>query len=131
MADTERYATVGFILKDGGIKENIKLLNRMTKEKVKSLAEDSCKNIIEPYAKRNARWKDRTGNARRGLNAKVSKKVLKYQITVAHGVWYGIRLETWFERRYAILEETIKMTSPKVLENYRNLLDKCGYFPKK
>lgn len=127
---SQRYATVGFKLETGKIAENLKLLNKNTKQKVESLANDACKNIVEPYAKTNARWKNRTWRARKGLNAKVEKKGLKYNITIAHGVWYGVRLETLFEKRYAILEETIKMTSPQILASYKNLLDKCGFIGK-
>lgn len=127
----ERYAKVSYQLKTGKITENLKLLNKSTKAKVLELAEDACKNIVEPYAKKNARWKNRTWKARKGLNASVEKKGLKYNITIAHGVWYGVRLENWFERRYAILDETMKMTSPQVLASYANLLDRCGFIPKK
>lgn len=131
MEGGQRYGTIQFTLKDGGIRENLKLLNRKTKKTIENFANDACKNIVEPYAKKNARWKNRTWMARRSLNAKVEKKGLKYQISVAHGVWYGVRLETWFEKRYAILWETIKMTSPQVMASYSKLLDKCGFFPSK
>ena len=39
------------------------------------------------------------------------------RIKLSHGVWYGYRLETWFGRRYAILEPTLKIYGPQIMRD--------------
>jgi hypothetical protein len=49
---------------------------------------------VETSARRNAKWHDRTGNARSGLRGiPDSKPGGPYKIILAHGVPYGIYLE--------------------------------------
>ena len=63
---------------------------------------------MENYAKDNASWTDQTGNARQGLNSwveEISEDIVR--IYLAHGVEYGIYLETKWAGRYAIIWETI------------------------
>jgi hypothetical protein len=49
---------------------------------------------LEAYAKGNAAWTDRTGNARQGLNAGVEPKgPNKLALFLAHGMEYGTYLE--------------------------------------
>jgi hypothetical protein len=63
---------------------------------------------LENSAKRNARWTDRTGSARGRLKAEPSLRPNGLRISLAHGVDYGIWLELANEKRYAIIEETIR-----------------------
>lgn len=65
--------------------------------------------IFEAYAKTNARWTDRTGNARQTLNAdwqRISAETVV--LWLAHGVEYGIYLEKRWAGRYAIIWPTIE-----------------------
>ena len=60
--------------------------------------------VIETYAKDNAPWTDRTGNARQGLHGfveDVSESVVA--IVLAHGMDYGKWLELAHHGRYAII----------------------------
>lgn len=55
-----------------------------------------CENIakdLENQAKTNAKWTDRTGNARQGINGKSNFNGKKATITLSHGVSYGRILE--------------------------------------
>lgn len=65
--------------------------------------------IIETYAKQNARWTDRTSNARQGLNAfvqEISQDIVR--IYLAGGVDYQIWLEVRWAGKYAIIWESLQ-----------------------
>lgn len=82
---------------------------------------------LESYAKKNARWKDRTGDARRRLKGDYERTKTGYQLSLAHGVKYGIWLELAMERRYAIIEETIeKVGQDEIMPAFKGFLDKLG-----
>lgn len=77
-----------------------------------------CKN----YAQTNARWKDRTGNARQGLF--FSSKVTDKEITIilAHRMEYGFWLELAHQRRYKILEEALEKHVAEFLDALKELI---------
>lgn len=88
-------------------------------DKVTREMEEACKlhagktaAKMEKYAKENRRWKDRTGDARKGLTGKAvhSKDGVSAEIWQdlygESGGKYGYYLETAHDGRYAILDET-------------------------
>lgn len=80
---------------------------------------------VEAYARRNAKWRDRTGNARNGLRGiPESQKGGPYKIILAHGVPYGIYLEVRFSGKYAIINPTIAVEGPEVMRTVQNGLPK-------
>lgn len=74
---------------------------------------DSYALRTETYAKSNAPWRDRTGNARSGLAAQSSTRATAtggiYQIDLYHRVPYGIWLETKHGGRNAIISRAISV----------------------
>jgi hypothetical protein len=62
---------------------------------------------VESYAKENAPWEDRTGDAREGLTAKGQQRLFEYRIILYHTVDYGIWLEVRWGGKYAIIVPTI------------------------
>lgn len=82
---------------------------------------------LEAYMKANRPWTDRTGNARAGLKAELSTSKAKYSNTIAlsHSVWYGVFLEYAMEKRFAIIEPTIRLQGPKIVSD---LQGKIGSF---
>jgi hypothetical protein len=70
---------------------------------------------VENYAQQNARWQDRTGQARRGLTATGSSSITKYTIDLFHTVDYGIWLEVRWSGRYAIIIPTIEVMGPRFM----------------
>lgn len=73
----------------------------------------------------NRPWTDRTGKAKATLNAKVSQpSATTVRITLAHGVDYGIWLELAHEKKYAIIEPTIRLEGPRIVEDMNTLMDK-------
>lgn len=92
--------------------------------KIKNYLSNSCEEL-EYYMKENAPWNDRTGNARRGLNAKVEHpKDNYYRIALKHGVIYGKYLENAMEKRFAILEPTVRLKGPDVINGMKGLLNR-------
>lgn len=82
---------------------------------------------FESYMKANHPWTNRTGAAERGLSAKVSHSKMNYVQTIElkHGVPYGVYLEYSMERRFAILEPTIRIKGPEIVND---LQGKIGMF---
>lgn len=83
-------------------------------------------SMLEAYMKSHHPWQNRTGNAERGLNARVTQSKKKYVTTIelAHGkdIWYGVYLEYSMGRRFAIIEPTIRIKGPEVMENMAALM---------
>lgn len=79
---------------------------------------------LQSEAQHDARWTDRTGDARRRLRGYESKVANGYQIALEHGVKYGIYLEEAMEKRYAIIQPTIQKVSPEILKGFQGLLDR-------
>lgn len=81
------------------------------------------KPILETAAKEHAPWTDRTANARQGLQALVDElandTVVLY---LAHGVDYGIYLETKYAGRYAIIWPTISEHLPRIFAMLQSVL---------
>lgn len=74
---------------------------------------------MEQYMKSNHPWRNRTGNAERGLSAKLTSSKAQYvqTITLAHGVPYGVYLEYSMERRFAIIEPTMRLMGPRIVDD--------------
>lgn len=90
---------------------------------VRIYAETQARNL-EGYAKEHRPWTDRTGDARKRLTGYVTEIPNGYRINLAHGVNYGIWLELAMEKRFAILEPTVRLRGPEVLRGLQGLLDR-------
>ena len=90
---------------------------------IRMYAESQAKNL-EGYAKEHRPWTDRTGDARKHLTGYVSTIPNGYRINLAHGVDYGVFLELAMEKKYAILEPTVRLKGPDVIRGMNNLLDR-------
>jgi hypothetical protein len=73
------------------------------------------------YAKTNAKWVDRTSNARQGLRAFPVHEVGRSSVIIAHGMPYGIWLEVRFSGRYAIIGPTLIYTGDLTMRLLGNL----------
>ena len=82
---------------------------------------------MQNSAKSNARWQDRTGAARQRLKGDSQAVSNGYRIRLAHGVDYGIWLELANEKRYAIIDETVRhVGDSEVMPAFQNLMDRLG-----
>ena len=75
---------------------------------------DSKFNEMVNYAKDNAIWIDRTGNARQGISSVDFSEgnVVKFYLTI--GVDKGIWLEVANDGKYAILQPTMTVFEPQI-----------------
>lgn len=82
---------------------------------------------IEIFMKSNHPWRNRTGAAEAGLSARVSSSRLNYVQTIklSHGVPYGVYLEYAMGRRFAIIEPTMRIKGPEIVDD---LYGKIGMF---
>ena len=79
---------------------------------------------LEGKAKENRPWTDRTGDARKRMKGSSEMDSDGLKIVLAHGVDYGVWLELAHEKRYAIVEPTVRLDSNEIFQNLRGLLDR-------
>lgn len=98
---------------------------------------------LEAYMKKNRPWTDRTPRARPGLSGEASKNGYEWTITLSHGVEYGrylestnnpdwstsgelsaIDLEFKWEKKWAIVNPTLREKSPEVIKAFNGFLEK-------
>lgn len=84
---------------------------------------DSAAKAMEEYAKRNARWTDRTGNARQRLKGSTRWEQSALIAAISHNVDYGMWLELCNEKKYAILEEALESQAQNLLDAYQRFLN--------
>lgn len=111
----------GFKINTSGIETGLGDLMKLAS--IKMYAETQAKKL-EGYTKEHRPWTDRTGDARKRLTGYVTTTPKGFRINLAHGVDYGIWLELAMEKRFAILEPTIRLEGPEVIRGMKNLFDK-------
>ncbi len=80
----------------------------------------------EAWMKENARWTDRTGNARNGLGADVRVSSNKVAVIMYHSVPYGIWLEIRWDGRYAVIGPAVERFAPRMVDLVAKLAFKKG-----
>ena len=80
------------------------------------------------YARTNAPWEDRTGEARSGLNAEFYGDEGFMGITLFHTVDYGPWLELRWGGKYAIIIPTIETLGPELLERMQRMMDRITFY---
>jgi hypothetical protein len=88
---------------------------------VTAVAEYSA-TTMQNEARRNARWTDRTGNARGGLFGLAVRDGKVIKIVLGHTMYYGLYLETSYGQKYAIIMTTIEAHLPELERMLRDLL---------
>ena len=82
---------------------------------------------LQTDAQLNARWTDRTGEARRRLRGSYEVLTTGYKLTLAHGVDYGIWLELANEKRYAIIMQVIEYTGTfAIMPDFEDFMNRLG-----
>jgi hypothetical protein len=113
--------SISFNTKD--MQERIRKLSIEEREACIAKLKDDA-NAMVNYAKSNAPWTDRTGNARAGLRSYVTEtKNNLFRIILSHGVYYGVYLEYYYEGRFAIILPTIEVYAPEIMRSFSGLLD--------
>lgn len=82
---------------------------------------------LQNSARQNARWTNRTGQARQRLTGTSMVVANGYKLKLAHGVDYGKWLELAHEKRFAIIPETIDTVgSSEIMPGLQRLLERLG-----
>ena len=101
---------------------NIRQHESKLKQAIKILTGVGAKKM-ENWAKTNAKWVDRTGNARQGITGEADWiSDAKIQIALSYSVHYGIWLELAMERRFSILEDAIEQNKDELITAYKRLM---------
>lgn len=104
----------GFTWEDRALLNQLGSLNaRMDRGITAAMAYHATRAV--QYARQNARWTDRTTNARNGLFARAERDFPIYRLIVAHSVPYGVWLEVRWNGRYGIIRETVDVTGPEIM----------------
>jgi len=77
---------------------------------------------LSTYAKRNARWDDQTGDARRSLYSVVEDANGRTTIFLSHGMDYGVYLELRHQGRLAIILATLEAHYEPIQASYRRMM---------
>jgi hypothetical protein len=78
-----------------------------------SIAFDASEARATSYARTNAPWVDRTGNARNGLMAShEANAMVEHRLVIYHTMPYGVWLEVRWSGRYAIIGPTMFHEAP-------------------
>lgn len=98
-------------------------------ERVKNTAlgaADSCATQAETYAKREHPWKNRSGNAEKGLFGYVVNNDNKVGFGVAHGalIDYGKWLETKNDGEWGVCKKAVEKFVPEFKKQFANALEK-------
>lgn len=115
---------MSFKLDSASLLKGLESLDDKTDIALRMFAETQVLSL-QNDAKQNAQWTDRTGHARQRLKGTSGKILNGYRLTLSHGVDYGMWLELAKEKRYAIIEKTIRVTgTTKILPSFKKFLDK-------
>jgi len=76
---------------------------------------DNYEAVAETYARTNAPWTDRTGNARNGLFAQHdAENMVRHELTVYGTMPYTFWLEVRWSGKYAIIGPTLVEIAPRL-----------------
>lgn len=134
---------MGLDLDVEALKKQIEAYSQRAENAIDNIMSSEAKSL-EAYMKKNRPWTDRTARARQSLSGEVKKysDTKIWEITLAHGVYYGrylestnnpnwstgelsgIDLEFKFEKKWAIVNPTIRTKSPEIIKNLNGFLDK-------
>ena len=85
---------------------------------------DTVSKKLESQAKQNRPWTDRTNRARLGLTGSYDLQTDGLHVVLAHTVDYGVWLELAHEKRFAIVEPTMRLESSGVKAGLQMFLEK-------
>uniref|UniRef100_A0AAU6R651 Minor capsid protein n=1 Tax=Micrococcus phage Kurnik TaxID=3092208 RepID=A0AAU6R651_9CAUD len=100
---------------EGQLSKNIETLP----EKINDFIEATVQYYAvfgEAVMKKNARWRDRSTNARNSLHTQPIRQGNHHELVFAHGMAYGIWLEVRWGGKYAIIMPTINHVRPLIMK---------------
>lgn len=83
---------------------------------------DTVAKKLEAEAKQNAKWTNRTGNARNSLRGTFGWRENKCRIVLSGGMDYSVWLELANGKRFAILVPTMEANAAAIIKGYKRLV---------
>lgn len=114
-----------FEFKPGSIDSNLRNFNGNLRSLVAGVVDFRGTKSIE-YMKTNAKWTDRTGNARQTLGAYGVHSKDSSEIHLHGGMPYQVWLETRWGGRYAIIWPAVKFQGLALMNQMRGLAAKLN-----
>lgn len=103
-----------FEINEEKLSEIIDSLRKQAESAVNDVCEAGAVSM-ECYAKANAPWTDRTGNARRTIESFIEKENHKRHIGVCGNMLYSPALEMLYGKKYAILYPTVQAKTGEIM----------------
>lgn len=75
----------------------------------------------ESWMRQNAKWTDRTANARNGLTANPRHTKNQHVIILSHSVPYGIWLEVRWSGKYGVIPEAVRVGGAELMRLFTKL----------
>lgn len=98
-----------------------------TSDRMAEVANSFADELVT-YAKNNAPWSDRTGEARAGLNAAVFLDDDNLEIDLYHTVEYGLWLEIRWGGKFAIIIPTVEQKGSELFSRMSGMLGDIIYY---
>lgn len=83
---------------------------------------DTVAKRLEAEAKQNAKWINRTSNARNSIRGTFGWRDNKCRIVLSGGMDYSVWLELANGKRYAILVPTMETNAAAIIKGYKRLV---------
>lgn len=112
-----------FDFKPGRISVNLHNFDRDINALVAAVVDYRGDKSVD-YMKNNAKWRDRTGNARATLAAHGIHAPKYHELHLYGGMPYQIFLETRWAGRYAIIGPAVKSQGQALMKQLRSLISK-------
>lgn len=114
-----------FEFKPGNIDRNLRVFKGKMNALIAATVDYQGQQSIS-YMKTNARWRDRTGNARATLGAFAKHSDKVHEIHLHGGVPYQIWLELRWGGKYAIITRAVPIMGRALMAKMNRLVDRLG-----
>jgi hypothetical protein len=114
-----------FEFKPGSLRVNLKRFDYDINALVAGVVDFQGTKAVA-WMKTNAKWKDRTGNARQTLNGHGEHATDYHEIKLYGGMPYQIFLETRFAGKFAIIGPAVKYHGLALMNRLRSIVGKLG-----
>ncbi len=102
------------------VEQNMRGYPRVVRRAIAAVSRRHARKMVR-YARTNAKWTDRTGQARKRLFAQVEINGERVIINLSHGVFYGLFLEIKNQGRFAIIWPTIRATQNDFMDDLQGI----------
>lgn len=106
--------TPGFFIVEDTLSPMLAVAGEEMMREVEAIMLEIASDVLD-YAKDNAPWADRTGDARNGLDVEVDEEDDVVYLTLFHTVDYGLWLEVIQSGRFATIMPTLEHYAAEVM----------------